>query len=133
MLLYAARHYGVSGVGCTLSDIRPSTPGERAAREGLEKSITILLEDYRNMTGTFDKFVSIGMFEHVGKGFFGTFMERTRDLLKPGGLGLLHTVGKERRTAGDPWTMKYIFPGAYIPILDEVIRAMGEEARAGRY
>ncbi len=128
MLLYAASHYGVSGVGCTLSARQAQYARERAAREGLEKSITILLEDYRNMTGTFDKFVSIGMFEHVGKGFFGTFMERTRDLLKPGGLGLLHTVGKERRTAGDPWTMKYIFPGAYIPILDEVIRAMGEKS-----
>lgn len=128
MLLYAASHYGVSGVGCTLSARQAQYARGRAAREGLEKSITILLEDYRNMTGTFDKFVSIGMFEHVGKGFFGTFMERTRDLLKPGGLGLLHTVGKERRTAGDPWTMKYIFPGAYIPILDEVIRAMGEKS-----
>ncbi len=127
MLLYAAHHYGVSGVGCTLSALQARYARERAAREGLEKSITILLDDYRNMTGAFDKFVSIGMFEHVGKGFLGTFMERTRDLLIPGGLGLLHTVGKERRTAGDPWTTKYIFPGAYIPILDEVIRAMGEK------
>jgi len=127
MLLYAARYYGVSGVGCTLSAHQAQYARERAAREGLDKSIVIHLSDYRNMAGTFDKFVSIGMFEHVGRGFFATFMERTRHLLRPGGLGLLHTVGKERRTAGDPWTMKYIFPGAYIPLLDEVIRAMGEK------
>jgi cyclopropane-fatty-acyl-phospholipid synthase len=78
------------------------------------------------VTGQFDKFVSIGMFEHVGKTFFSTFMRKTGSLLKEGGLGLLHTVGKERDTAGDPWTMKYIFPGAYVPIIDRVMRVMGE-------
>jgi len=66
------------------------------------------------------------MFEHVGKGFIPRFMEKTKTLLKPGGIGLLHTVGKEADTAGDPWTIKYIFPGAYIPILNHVIRTMGE-------
>jgi cyclopropane-fatty-acyl-phospholipid synthase len=127
MLLHAARHYGVSGVGCTLSEHQTQYARERAAWEGLDKDITILRKDYRHMTGKFDKFVSIGMFEHVGKGFAAAFMEKTRSLLKPGGLGLLHTVGKERRSPGDPWTLKYIFPGAYIPILDEVIREMGEK------
>jgi len=127
MLLYAARHYGIAGVGCTLSRHQAEYAGEMVAREGLKKGITILCEDYRNITGRFDKFVSIGMFEHVGKSYVSTFMEKTRNLLRPGGLGLLHTVGKERDTAGDPWTQQYIFPGAYIPTLDHVIRAMGEK------
>jgi len=126
MLLYAARHYGVKGLGCTLSGHQAEYARARAAREGFEKDITISLEDYRNMKGQFDKFVSIGMFEHVGKSFIPTFMEKARELLKPGGIGLLHTIGKELNAAEDPWTMKYIFPGGYLPILDHVIRTMGE-------
>jgi cyclopropane-fatty-acyl-phospholipid synthase len=127
MLLYAARHYGARGVGCTLSEHQARYAEERIAREGLKKSITVLYEDYRNLTGRFDKLVSIGMFEHVGKAFIPAFMEKTRSLLREGGAGLLHTVGKERHTADDPWTMKYIFPGAHIPVLDQVVRAMGQQ------
>lgn len=127
MLLYAARHYGTRGVGCTLSPHQFDYTKERVAKEGLEKSVAILLEDYRNMKGQFDKFVSIGMFEHVGKGFIPMFMEKTKSLLKPGGIGLLHTIGKEWNTPEDPWTMKYIFPGGYLPVLDHVVRTMGEK------
>jgi cyclopropane-fatty-acyl-phospholipid synthase len=125
MLLYAARQYGVKGVGCTLSHRQAEYARERVAHEGLEKDITIFLQDYRRMKGRFDKFVSIGMFEHVGRGFIPKFMEKTAALLKPGGVGLIHTVGKEFSAAGDPWTVKYIFPGSYIPVLDHVIRVMG--------
>jgi cyclopropane-fatty-acyl-phospholipid synthase len=66
------------------------------------------------------------MFEHVGKGLISTFMDKIRTILRPGGIGLLHTIGKERDTPEDPWTMKYIFPGGYLPVLDHVIRTMGE-------
>jgi cyclopropane-fatty-acyl-phospholipid synthase len=127
MLIYAARRYGVTGVGCTLSEHQAEYAREAVAREGLEGSITILLEDYRNLTGQFDKFVSIGMFEHVGKSFIPGFMEKTKNLLRQGGVGLLHTIGKERATGSDPWTMKYIFPGGHIPALDHVVRAMGQK------
>jgi cyclopropane-fatty-acyl-phospholipid synthase len=127
MLIYAARHYGTKGVGCTLSVNQRSYAKEEVVRAGLEQDITILYEDYRNVSGQFDKFVSIGMFEHVGKGFIPAFMEKTKALLKPGGIGLLHTIGKEHDAPGDAWTMRYIFPGAYLPILDHVIRAMGEK------
>jgi len=127
MLLYAARHYGVKGVGCTLSPHQTDYAKQKAATEKLDGSVTILREDYRNITGQFDKLVSIGMFEHVGKNFISTFMEKTQSLLKPGGIGLLHTIGKERQSGRDPWTMKYIFPGGYIPMLDHVIHTMGEK------
>lgn len=127
MLLYAAHKYNVKGLGCTISKNQFEYARNRVASEGLEKSITIVRQDYRDVTGQFDKFVSIGMFEHVGKGLIPTFMEKTRSILKPGGVGLLHTVGKERNTRGDPWTMRYIFPGAYIPVLDHVVRSMGEK------
>ena len=127
MLLYAARHYGIKGVGCTISENQAEYAKEKVAQAGMGKDITILREDYRNIKGRFDKFVSIGMFEHVGKGFIPEFMEKIKSLLEPGGIGLLHTIGKESNTPGDPWTMKYIFPGGYIPILHEVIGAMGEK------
>jgi cyclopropane-fatty-acyl-phospholipid synthase len=127
MLIYAARHYGVQGVGCTLSRHQEEYARERVKNEGLEKEITILREDYRNINRHFDKFVSIGMFEHVGKRYISVFMEKAKRLLKPGGVGLLHTIGKEQNTPGDPWTMKYIFPGGYIPPLDSVVNTMGKK------
>lgn len=126
MLVYAARHYGVKGLGCTISPRQAEYARKRVAEQGLDKSITIVQEDYRNIKGQFDKFVSIGMFEHVGKRFIPAFIEKTKTMLKPGGIGLLHTIGKERNTPFDPWTMKYIFPGGYLPVLDHVIHAMGE-------
>jgi len=121
---HAAEHHGVSVIGITLSPAQAEYA--RNACRGLP--VRIELCDYRDFrTEALDRIVSIGMFEHVGKGFIPKFMKRTRSLLKPGGIGLIHTVGKERDTAGDPFTMRYVFPGAYIPVLDHVIRAMGEE------
>lgn len=125
LLVYAAQRFGVHGVGCTLSRPQAEYAQEVIARAGLEKSIAILLEDYRSMKGRFDKFVSVGMFEHVGKGFIPTFIEKVKEVLRPGGVGLLHTIGKECDTGCDPWTMKYIFPGGYIPVLDQIVRVMG--------
>lgn len=127
MLLYAARQYGVKCLGCTLSAHQAEYTKKRVTEEGLGGNITILLEDYRNIKGQFDKFVSIGMFEHVGKSLISTFIDRTKSMLKPGGIGLLHTIGKERNTPFDPWTMKYVFPGGHLPVLDHVIRAMGKK------
>lgn len=127
MLIYAARHYGVTGVGCTISPHQAQYARDKIAAEGLGDRIMILQQDYRNIKGEFDKFVSIGMFEHVGKGFIPLFMHKAQSLLKAEGVGLLHTIGKEEDTAFDPWTMKYIFPGAYVPVLDHVIRTMGKE------
>ena len=126
MLIYAAKHYNVRGVGCTLSKQQVEYATELVKREGLLEKISIVFEDYRNLQGEFDKFVSVGMFEHVGKQFIPTFMEKVRSVLKRGGIGLLHTIGEERSMPGDPWTLKYIFPGGYIPTLDEIVRTMGD-------
>lgn len=117
----------MKGIGCTFSKEQFDFAKERVGQEGLEKQVDILLQDYRAVKGQFDKFVSIGMFEHVGKKFIPIFMAKASTLLKHGGIGLLHTIGKERFSRGDPWTLKYIFPGGYIPILDEIVRAMGEQ------
>ena len=124
MLIYAAQHYGVSGVGGTLSPAQAELAQERIAKHGLTDRIKIEVLDYREVSGQYDKFVSIGMFEHVGKGNFATFMEKTRDLLKPHGTGLLHTIVTESSENIGPWMDKYIFPGGYIPQLYEISREM---------
>ncbi len=126
MLIYAARNYGIRGVGCTLSRQQYTYARRRVREEGLQERIRIELRDYRDLTGQYDKFVSIGMFEHVGKKYIPRFMRQVRKLLKPQGLGLLHTIGKEKHTPGDPWTRRYIFPGSYIPTLDEIMRELGK-------
>lgn len=126
MLLYAAQRHGAAATGCTLSAPQFEHAEEAMKQRGLNERVTVLLQDYRQLAGTFDKFVSIGMFEHVGKKFIPTFMQKTHSLLKPGGIGVLHTIGKDRAGPVDPWTLKYIFPGGYIPALHEIVRAMAD-------
>ncbi len=87
----------------------------------------MVYQDYRDLDGTFDKVVSIGMFEHVGKKFIPTFIQKVSDVLQTSGLGLLHTIGKDTPSPVDPWTVKYIFPGGYLPALEEIICEMGKE------
>jgi len=126
MLVYAALQYGAKPTGCTLSEPQFDFTREIIKQRGLESRASVLLQDYRALKGTFDKWVSIGMFEHVGKKYIGLFMRTAARCLAPGGIGLLHTIGKEQASRPDPWTMKYIFPGGYIPTLGEIIDAMGE-------
>jgi cyclopropane-fatty-acyl-phospholipid synthase len=83
------------------------------------------IEDYRETRGRFDRIVSVGMFEHVGVGYYRTFFENCARLLDGNGVMLLHTIG---RTTGpgatNPWIAKYIFPGGYIPALEEIVPAI---------
>ncbi|MCL5405773.1 MAG: cyclopropane-fatty-acyl-phospholipid synthase family protein [Deltaproteobacteria bacterium] len=128
MLLRTAREYCASGVGITLSNNQYDYVRRKIEELGLGKQIEVKLLDYRQLEGKFDKFVSIGMFEHVGKRFIPAFMRQAARLLKKGGTGLLHTIAKEVESPTDPWTRRYIFPGGYIPGLPETLREMG---RAG--
>jgi len=125
MLIYAAQTYGVKGTGCTISRNQYEHANNRIRQLGLQKQIEVVFEDYRNLKGKFDKFVSIGMFEHVGREFIPQFMVKSRSLLHHGGLGLLHTIGKDAESPGDPWIKTYIFPGSYIPNLGEIVACMG--------
>jgi cyclopropane-fatty-acyl-phospholipid synthase len=127
MLVFAALNYQVKGLGVTLSPNQKAFASLRIKKLGLEDKIQIRLQDYRELKGTFDKIVSIGMYEHVGKRFQNKFMEKISGLLKPGGLGLLHTIGKDAPSPTDPWTLRYIFPGGYLPSLSEITHAMGEK------
>jgi len=124
MLIYAAERYGVSGVGVTLSIEQARFVNERIKHLGLSDRLKVIVSDYREIDGKYDKFVSIGMFEHVGKNNFSTFMNKMSEILKPKGVGLLQTIGTVGNTRIDPWVDKYIFPGGYLPQLHELIREM---------
>jgi len=83
--------------------------------------VEIILQDYRDMVGQFDRIISIGMFEHVGLKNYETYFEKCNELLKPGGLFVLHTIGTNRsHKMVDPWIKKYIFPGGKIPSLAQI-------------
>ena len=125
MLIHAAQNYEVRGLGVTLSRNQYERANMEIKELGLHNSIKVALADYREIDGEFDKFVSIGMFEHVGKAFIPAFMNKLSRLLKRGGIGLLHTIGKVTESPGDPWILRYIFPGGYIPNLPEIVREMG--------
>jgi len=125
LLIHAVRRYDVQGVGCTLSENQARLAAQRVREAGLEKQVEIRLQDYRDVAETFDRWVSVGMAEHVGKAFLPRFIEHISRRLRPGGVGLLHFIGKDRTGFGDPWTLTYIFPGGYLPSLPETLRLMG--------
>ena len=78
--------------------------------------IDIRFQDYREVTGQFDRIVSLGMIEHVGSRNYRTYMKTVRKNLKDNGLFLLHTIGGLRSVSfGSPWTVKYIFPNSMTP------------------
>ncbi|WP_317931361.1 cyclopropane fatty acyl phospholipid synthase [Halioxenophilus sp. WMMB6] len=108
---FAARNYGVSVVGVTISKEQKRLADERVA--GLP--VTIKLQDYRSLNGTFDRIASVGMFEHVGAKNYPTFFHTAKRLLKTDGLFLLHTIGEEQTShRPEPFIDKYIFPNGNV-------------------
>ena len=125
MLIYAAENYGVSGTGITLSVEQAALAKKRIKQKGLSDKIKIEIADYREIKGQYDKFISIGMFEHVGKDSFTTFMQKASELLTPSGVGLLHTITTQaKKERLGPWVAKYIFPGGYLPQLHELTQEL---------
>ena len=121
LALTLARDYGVRVTGVTLSNDQYQTSLKRAQEAGLSDRVTFKLLDYRNEPGSYDRIVSVGMFEHVGRRSYGEFFAQIDRLLKPDGVALLHTIG--RMVAPTPinaWMEKYIFPGAYLPSLSQL-------------
>ncbi|MBU2027744.1 MAG: cyclopropane fatty acyl phospholipid synthase [Proteobacteria bacterium] len=117
---YAADHYG-----CSVTAVNISEEQIRYARELCKNlPVKILREDYRQIQGSFDKIVSVGMFEHVGKKNYGTFMRVAHRCLKEGGIFLLHTIGgNASRVNCDPWINRYIFPNGMLPSIAQIGRA----------
>jgi len=121
MALYIHEKTGAEVVGITLSEEQLKVARERAAERGVHGKVRFELIDYRQMTGQFDRIVSVGMFEHVGTPQYRTFFRKVRDLLTPEGVMLLHTIGRAGAPGvTDSFTLKYIFPGGYIPALSEI-------------
>ena len=123
--LYLAEIAGADVTGITLSTEQLAVSNARAAARGLAQRARFLLQDYRDAAGTFDRIVSVGMFEHVGPRFYDTFFRRCAELLAEGGVMVLHSIGRsEGPNVTSPWITKYIFPGGYIPAVSEVMPAI---------
>jgi cyclopropane-fatty-acyl-phospholipid synthase len=125
LALYLAQHCGARVTGITLSQEQLAFATGRAAEKGLAGAAEFRLQDYRDTRETFDRIVSVGMFEHVGVGFYDTYFSKCADLLADDGVMLLHSIGRsEGPNVTNPWIDKYIFPGGYIPALSEVLPAV---------
>jgi cyclopropane-fatty-acyl-phospholipid synthase len=109
-------------VGITLSREQLDVARERAQQLGLSERVSFGLRDFRDVCGPFDRIVSVGMFEHVGVPNYAHFFGRIRELLAPGGVAVLHSIGRMHGpSTTSHWIHKYIFPGGYIPALSQVI------------
>src|SRR6267143_6145063 len=123
--LYLAEMTGANVTGVTLSTEQLQVSNARAAEKNLSRSAKFFLEDYRDVSGPFDRIVSVGMFEHVGVDFYETYFRRCGDLLTDDGIMMLHSIGRsDGPDVTNPWIAKYIFPGGYIPALSEVMPAI---------
>lgn len=124
MALYLNRVADVDVLGITLSEEQLKVARRRAEEAGVADRVKFELIDYRSVTGTFDRIVSVGMFEHVGTPHYDTFFAKCRALLAQDGVMLLHTIGRLGVPGvTDSFTLKYIFPGGYNPALSEIITA----------
>lgn len=120
LALFMARHYGVRVTAYNISKEQVAYAQQRAEQEGLSRQIEYVLDDYRNISGKFDKFVSVGMLEHVGEGDFQTLGRVIHGCLKAQGSGLVHTIGRIQPAPMNAWIERRIFPGAYPPSLSEM-------------
>ena len=129
LLKRAAKEYGVRGVGITLSREQYEKFRQDIQKEGLKDLLDVRLMDYREMEKCgmlFDRVVSVGMLEHVGRGNYELFMKNVHQVLQPGGLFLLHFISGQKEYSGDAWMKKYIFPGGMLPSLREMINMLPE-------
>lgn len=130
LLIEAAKKYKIKGTGITLSQEQCREFKERIVKEGLEDYLTVRLMDYRDLPESglqFDRVVSVGMVEHVGRDNYQLFVDCVNKVLKPGGLFLLHFISGVEEHTGDPWIRKYIFPGGTVPSLREMITSISRD------
>ncbi|MEQ8507049.1 MAG: cyclopropane-fatty-acyl-phospholipid synthase family protein [Rhodospirillales bacterium] len=123
--LYLASELDCEVTGLTLSTEQLAVARARAEKAGLAGKVQFHLRDYREQTGTFDRIVSVGMFEHVGITHYREYFDTVKRLLTDDGVALIHTIGRsEMPRATNPWIRKYIFPGGYVPALSEVMQSI---------
>ncbi len=122
LALHMARNYGARVKAYNISREQVAYARERAAREGLDDRVEFIEDDYRNIEGRFDAFVSVGMLEHVGVDNYaglGTLIDR---VLHQNGRGLIHSIGQNRPEPTGAWTERRIFPGGYAPTLRQMMQ-----------
>ena len=130
LLIEAAKKYKIRGTGITLSREQYKAFKQTIQEESLENYLTVELMDYRDlpkMGKQFDRVVSIGMVEHVGRENYQLFNDCINKVLKDGGLYLLHYISALKEYPGDAWIKKYIFPGGVIPSLREMLYCAAED------
>jgi cyclopropane-fatty-acyl-phospholipid synthase len=122
MALTLAKDFGARVTGITLSEEQLTEARARAEAAGLSDRVTFELMDYRDMDRSFDRIVSVGMFEHVGVPNYPAFFSTIKRCLAPDGVALVHSIGRfDGPGATNTWIAKYIFPGGYSPALSEVM------------
>lgn len=124
LALHMARYYGVKVKAFNLSREQIAFARERAKREGLRSQVEFIEDDYRNISGSFDAFASVGMLEHVGRSHYREFGRVIHRAIENRGRGLLHFIGKNRPQPLSAWIRKRIFPGGYCPALREVMNVL---------
>ena len=121
MASFLSKRSEVNVKGITLSEEQIQYANKRKQTESLH-NVEYKLQDYRNVNETYDRIVSVGMFEHVGTKHYQDFFNKVYDLLNDTGVALIHTIGRlSEPSTNDPWIEKYIFPGGYIPALSETV------------
>ncbi len=126
--LYLAEICGAEVTGVTLSEEQHKLSNDRASQRGLSQRASFLLQDYRHLDQTFDRIISVGMFEHVGVGHFHEFFRHCSRLLSKDGVAVLHSISRsDGPGATSAWINKYIFPGGYVPALSEVVPHIEEQ------
>jgi cyclopropane-fatty-acyl-phospholipid synthase len=126
---HMARHYGVAVKAFNISHEQIAYARSRAKAEGLDGRVQFIEDDYRSIKGRCDVFVSVGMLEHVGPENYQLLGNVIHRCLNPKGLGLIHSIGRNRAGRMNPWMEQRIFPGAYLPTLREMMAVF----EAGRF
>jgi len=124
LLFHAVKNYGVKGTNLSPTSDQNRWLLEKARKDGIADQISVQENDFRQVAGTFDKYASLGVYEHAGKGQLEDWIRSIGRCLKPGGIGLLHFIAHDRPMETDFFIRKYIFPGGYLPGLTETIDLM---------
>ncbi|MEO8002165.1 MAG: cyclopropane-fatty-acyl-phospholipid synthase family protein [Arenimonas sp.] len=131
MALYAAKHYGCKVTTTTISKEQHALASQRIAEAGLSDRVTLLLNDYRDLEGSYDKLVSIEMIEAIGHQYLDTYMAKCTSLLKPDGLALIQAITiedhrYEQALHSVDFIKRYIFPGSFIPCVSVMVNAAAQ-------
>ncbi|MFL0196693.1 class I SAM-dependent methyltransferase [Clostridium sp. WILCCON 0269] len=129
LIITAAQKYGVNALGITLSEKQFEKANKKIVENNLQEKVEVKLLDYRELlkkSYEFDRIVSVGMIEHVGKKNLPSYIEDVKSMLKEGGISLLHCITAQTEGEVNQWIKKYIFPGGYIPSIRELVSLMAD-------